>query len=445
MSLWSRLRQWLGLGLGLGLGRRRPSEVRREATRLARTDDAAGQARFEIVDLRGGPLREHHRRLALRDGRLLPKPATLATRLRRAVRDGLRLERPPILGTDEAARLFGGTMRTRNRELRDLLPDEEQLRRLGLPVWRTEADVAAALGLELRQWRRFTIHRERERSPHYVTFAIEKRRGGERLIHAPKRQLKALLRRLDVLLVSQLPVSDAAHGFRRGRSTVTGARAHVGKRLLVRLDLRDFFPSVTFARVRGLLVAYGYGCPVATALAVILTEAERQPVVVDGATFHVPVGPRHCVQGAPTSPGICNAIVLRLDRRMLGLARRFGADYTRYADDLTFSGELDRAAASRLLHHARAIVRTEGFATNEAKTRVMTAAGRQSVTGVVVNRELGMSRSERRRLRAALHRLARDEAAGADVAAERRRLDGRLAYLHMLNPAQAARLRGPAR
>ena len=76
----------------------------------------------------------------------------------------------------------------------------------------------------------------------------------------------------------------------------------------------------------------------AAALAVLMTEAPRQPVAAEGKLYHVPTGPRVCVQGAPTSPGLCNAILLRLDRRLPGLARKHGFAYTRYADDLTFSG-----------------------------------------------------------------------------------------------------------
>jgi hypothetical protein len=213
----------------------------------------------------------------------------------------------------------------------------------------------------------------------------------------------------------------------------------VGKRAVLKLDLKDFFPSITFARVRGLLIAYGYSYPVATTLAVIMTEAERQPVEADGEVFHVPVGPRHCVQGAPSSPGICNAIVSRLDRRLEGLAKKHGLDYTRYADDLSFSGELNREAANRIRMAVTRIVEAEGFKVNTDKTRFMAQGTRQTVTGVVVNQILGLSRQERRRIRAMAHQLGQ----GNDKAKPglRTRLDGKIAYLSMLNPQQAAHLR----
>lgn len=425
MSLFDWIRQRL-----LGGARQR------DVSRL----ESAGHALdtlTERVDVRGGPLKPGHRRLALRDPRLLPKPPAPPVRL------GKR-KKNPYLATAEAARLFSTSLLTRNRTLRDLATDEAQLVRLGLPVWRNEAEVAAALKLTIGQLRHFSIHREKERTPHYVTFAIPKRSGGERHIMAPKRRLKAIQRSLLALLVEKLPATDQAHGFRRGRSIRTGAEPHVGRRVVVHLDLKDFFPSVTFARVRGYLIACGYGYPVAAALALLMTESVRQPVSVNGEVYHVPIGPRHCVQGAPTSPSLCNAIAARLDHRLAGLARKLGVAYTRYADDISLSGDLDARAIGRLLRHADAIVRAEGFALNRAKTRVMHRGRRQSVTGVTVNKDAGLSRTDRRVLRATAHRLTALRRAGTPDAAAERILDGKLAYLAMLNPAQAAALRSKA-
>lgn len=397
MSLW----KWLASKLT-------GKPPRRDVSRLSDEEAAS-----EEVDVSGRPLKPAHRRRALRDRRLLPKT-------RRKKR---------LMSKQEAQRLFGGSLRTRNRNLRDLLPDEEQLRRLDLPVWKSEDELAAALGLTLKQLWFFAMHREQEQARHYVTFAIPKRSGGERFIMAPKRRLKALQRQLLALVVEKLPVHEAAHGFRKGRSIASGAARHVGKRLVLKLDLKDFFPSVTLPRVRGLLIAYGYGYPVATALALLMTEAVRQPVEVDGKLYHVPVGPRHCVQGAPTSPGLCNALVLQLDRRLSGLARKFGFDYTRYADDLTFSGP-DRKQGWGLYQRALGIIEEEGFSVHPAKTILMGMGRRQTVTGVVVNQVAGLSRQTRRRWRAALHQRQESEA----------RLKGQLAFLWMLNPSQAAAL-----
>ena len=422
MTLLTRIGAWLRRLVAA-------KPMRRDVTRLSpiREGDPGARQTEEIFAV-GGPLKPEHRRLALRDPRLLPKPQqTLAWGQKRR----------KVMRAEEADRLFGGTLRTRNRNLRDLLTDEEQLARYGLPVWRTEAELATALGLPVRTLRAFSIHRDKERTEHYVRFAVPKRSGGQRILLAPKKRLKAVQRRLHELLVSRLPVSEHAHGFRTGRNVRTAAEPHVGRRVLLRLDLEEFFPSVTFGRVRGLLVALGYGYPVATTLAVLMTEAERQPVEIDGALYHVPVTRRYCVQGAPTSPGVCNAVLLRLDRRLAGLARRHAFAYTRYADDLTFSGDGDRKAVAALRAAAERIIAAEGFRVNRAKTRVQSRGRHQEVCGVTVNQDLGLSRRERRKLRAELHHLARERAAGRPDPAAEERARGRLAYLAMLNPAQA--------
>lgn len=422
----------LGNWLKSILGGSRKRDISRLSPTATGSTAAHADAIEERVDTSGGPLKEHHRRRALRDKRLLPKVKSPARQL------GLT-KKKKVMSLQEAERLFGATMRTRNRNLRDLLADEEQLKRYNLPVWKTEEDVANALGISLRELWFFAIHRERERQPHYVTFAIPKRSGGKRVIMAPKRRLKMIQRKLLELVVEKLPVSEHAHAFRRGRSIRTGAEPHVGKRLVLKLDLKDFFPSVTFARVRGLLIAYGYSFPVATTLSVLMTEAERQPVEVDGEVFHVPVGLRHCVQGAPTSPGVCNALVLRLDHRLAGLAKKRGLAYTRYADDLSFSGEMSRELANQIRVIVSRIIEEEGFHSNTEKTRLMGRAARQAVTGVVVNQVLGASRQERRRLRAMIHNLHREPGGSLDPKIKNF-LTGKLAYLTMLNPQQAAKL-----
>jgi RNA-directed DNA polymerase len=395
-------------------------QPRRDVSRLPGIEGA--DLVREGIDVSGGPLKPGHRRRALRDPRLLPK----------AIRHTVRGKRRRVMGRSEADRLFAGTLRTTNRHIRDLAPDLDQLRRYALPEWRTEEDVASALGVTVGRLRYFSIHREKERRPHYVAFAIPKRSGGERTILAPKEELKALQRRLLPLLVDRLPVSEHAHGFRHGRSIRSGALPHVGAAVLVQADLADFFPTVTYPRVRGLLIALGYGYPVAALLAALMTESVRQPVEHEGIVYHVPVGPRHCVQGAPTSPGVCNAIAQRLDRRLHGLARALGFTYTRYADDFTFSGEGDENLGGLLKGTSR-IVESEGFRLNAKKTRVTRRGRRQLVTGVSVGTTLGLSRRERRRLRARIHRAGQTPPDPAEAA----RLRGHVAYVRMLNPVQA--------
>lgn len=419
MNVLAQAWQWLRRLLGFG-------PVEREVLRLQDTSGGrAADVTKELVRMEG-PLVPHHRRLIVRDKRLLPD----------AARRRFSLGRKKVMAASEARRLFAGTLRTKNRELRTLATDEAQLERLGLPCWRSEEELAAGLSLTVKQLRHLSTHRLREKVSHYLAFSIPRRSGGERVIHAPKKRLKRVLRQVNALLVSKLPVHPAAHGFVKGRSVKTNAEPHVGRAVVVKLDLKDFFPTVTFARVRGLLIALGYGYPVAATLAALCTEAERQRVELEGEVFHVPIGPRVCVQGAPTSPGLCNAMVKRMDARLTGLAKKLGFTYSRYADDLAFSSD-DPGQVPVLINRATRIIHTEGFTVNGEKTRVMRQGTGQRIAGVTVNSVLGLSRRQRRQLRAEAHHQRTKGATPEQQAA----LTGRLAWLSMLNPAQAAKLK----
>lgn len=407
-------------------------EFKKAPVRDVSTVAGEGDAGLKTETIKiGGPLKPNHQRLALRDDRVLPKPPLGPDYYSKWPRP----PRPKYFSEGDADRLFGPSLRTPARDVMDLAIDEAQLKRYGLPLWRTEAETAAALGIPQAQFRYFSQHRHREHISHYVAFAIPKRSGGERIIHAPKTKLKAVLRTLDKLLISKLPVSEHAHGFVKGRSIATNAKPHVGKPMVARFDIKDCFPTLTVGRVRGLLLALGYSYPVAAALAVLMTEPPRQLVEAEGKVYHTPVGPRVCVQGAPTSPGLCNAILLRLDRRLAGLAKKRGLAYTRYADDMTFSGP--EAEIKKLLGIVPKIVSEEGFELNADKTRLMRQSGRQVVAGVIVNKDMGLSRKARRKLRAALHHKGHGKLDGTAGA----RLDGKLGYLQMLNAGQAQRLR----
>src|SRR6185436_17792305 len=120
-------------------------------------------------------------------------------------------------------------------------------------------------------------------------------------------------------------------GFVSGRSTVSNARAHLGRSLVVNLDLKDFFPSVTFPRVRGLFESVGYSPAAATILALLCTESPRMAVDHDGTRHWVAVAERALPQGACTSPAIANLVARKLDRRLAGAAKKLGWTYTRYA------------------------------------------------------------------------------------------------------------------
>ena len=279
-----------------------------------------------------------------------------------------------------------------------------------LPDLRGVEALATALGLSVARLRWLSFHREVDTGSHYHRWTVPKRDGGERPISAPKPQLKAAQRWIARQVTEHLPVHGAAHGFLPGRSIATNAEVHAGARVIVKLDIEGFYPSVTFRRVKGLLRKAGLTEQVATLMALLATDAPREELEVRGRTCYVATGPRALPQGAPTSPSITNALCLRLDCRLTGLARRLGARYTRYADDLTFSWHGDAARAAQvgaLLRGVTTIVGDEGFAIKRSKTRVMRNGGRQQVTGLVVNAAADrpparVPRDTQRRLRAAL-------------------------------------------
>lgn len=292
----------------------------------------------------------------------------------------------------------------------DLPEPDARLAENELPRLDSARDLAAALGLSVGELRWLAYHRDVATTLHYVRFTIPKRSGGERAIWAPMPKLKAAQRWILTNIVEHLPVHGAAHGFLPGRSILTNARPHVGSKRIVNVDLKDFFPTVTVKRVKGVFRKAGYREQVATLLAMLCTEAPREVVEHQGQTRYVAMGPRCLPQGAPTSPALTNTICLRLDRRMAGLARKLGYTYTRYADDLTFSLPATRTGApqtGKLFGGVKHIAVAEGFRVNDAKTAVRRTGGRQQVTGLVVNGTgtPRVPRKVKRQLRAALHNL----------------------------------------
>lgn len=254
----------------------------------------------------------------------------------------------------------------------------------------------------------------------YTHMALPKRRGGTRTISVPVAELARVQKRILARVLCRVRPAPCACGFIPGRSIVTGARAHVGHAVVVNLDIRDFFPSIRLPRVVQAYLELGHGDGAARLLALLCTER-----CVHG---------RNLPQGACTSPMLSNAVCRRLDQQLADLCTRSGFTYSRYADDLSFSGD-EPARVGGMLHAVKQILRTEGFEPHPDKTRVMKRDQRQSVTGLTVNDRPNVSRRERRRLRAMLHNAARD---GAE-APRQAQLTGKVAYVTMVDQVRAAR------
>jgi len=327
-----------------------------------------------------------------------------------------------------------------SRGLADRRANVEQLQHLGLPVLATPADVAGAMGISIPRLRWLAFHNEAAARTHYVRFSVPKKSGGTRELAAPHQELRRCQEWILRNILDKLAVHDAAHGFARGRSTVTNAAGHAGREVIVNTDLKDFFPSITFPRVMGMFRGMGYSPAAATILALLCTECPRRTVEYAGKTYHVATGPRALPQGACTSPALSNRAARRLDARLEGLAGKLGWTYTRYADDATFSANGEAAAAvGYLLARIRHISQDEGFAVNEQKTRVLRQNTAQLVTGIVVNERPAAPRKLVRRLRAILHHAKTE-----GLRAQNRQghphfeawLGGMVAYVSMVNPDQ---------
>jgi RNA-directed DNA polymerase len=293
-----------------------------------------------------------------------------------------------------------------------------------------------------------------ERLRHY-RYSWMTARGGARLLEAPKPRLKAIQRRLLSTIVGLIPPHDAAHGFRPGRSVATFAAGHAGQQTVLRLDLEGFFAHVTAARVYGMFRTAGYPEPVAHTLTALVTVAtpvrvlSAAPRPADPARIDAHrrllnrLAAPHLPQGAPTSPALANLSAFRLDRRLAGLAATIGATYTRYADDLAFSG--DRALpVTALVRLVGVIAAEEGFRINVAKTSVRRRDDRQLLGGLVVNERPAVPRDTYDQLRAILHNAARTgpEAQNRDGhLAFRAHLLGRIAWVAQTHPDRGIRLR----
>ncbi len=330
--------------------------------------------------------------------------------------------------------------------------DVERLEQFGLPEFSTPEELADWLDLPVGRlaWLANCFshnHRpENEQQAHYHYHWIRKRTAGFRLIEAPKQTLKSVQHTILREILDRVPTHPSAHGFVSGRSIVTNASPHVGRRVLIKFDLQNFYATVRFARVVAVFRSIGYCREAAIWLARLTTSALPPNIPFpNGDSYAIlPYLPAHLPQGAPTSPALANLSAFGLDVRLSGLSRSFGVRYTRYADDLTFSGS-DRLLGSlwMFIPFVTKIIRTERFRVHPGKRKVVRNNQRQTVTGVVVNERTNVSRKDYDRLKAILTNSIRHGPASqnrqehADFAAQ---LRGKIAHVQQLNSDRGARL-----
>jgi RNA-directed DNA polymerase len=283
--------------------------------------------------------------------------------------------------------------------------DVAKLQANNLPIINSPNELAAALGMspETMKWLSYDAVISNHR--HYSEFTIPKRSGGERLISSPRPLIAKAQRWIFNEIVSKLNVEAQAHGFVAGRSIVSNAEPHCDKRVIINLDLKDFFPSVVLHRVAHIFYMRGYAPSTSMFLALLCTDRPRAQVEIDGKIRYKASGKRGLPQGACTSPGLANQAASILDRRLQGLANRYDLTYTRYADDLTFSSSkaLHQNKINWLLKCVKTIAEDENFTVHPKKTSITGNGSSQTVTGLVVNQKPNINRQELRLVRAILH------------------------------------------
>lgn len=340
-----------------------------------------------------------------------------------------------------------------------MLPAISEIRRWHLPEILTPGKLAEwlAISLEELKWLADRHAWERRRtslpSRNYRYRWLRRPGKSPRLLECPKPRLRELQRKIHRELLVRIPPHAAAHGFRAERSVATFAAPHVGREFVARIDLRNFFAQVRRPRIAALFRTLGYPQAVSNTLAALCTNAVP-PAVLDEIrphsspeamrNFHLTFGTPHLPQGVPTSPALANLVAHRLDCRLTGLLRIAGGNYTRYADDLVFSGDRKFSRSwPRLKTTILAILIDEGFPIRERKSLAMFRSQRQQVAGLVINESLHLPRDEFDALKACLFNCVRFGPDSQNREAHpdfRSHLQGRIGYLRQFQPARADKL-----
>jgi retron-type reverse transcriptase len=335
-------------------------------------------------------------------------------------------------------------------------PLPEGMITLPLPLLDTWRDVRLWFGLSNEElaWfadREGRQHRITEPKLHHYHYRWLRKPSGEpRLIEIPKPRIKAIQRLILNEILNRVPPHPYAHGFRRGRSSLTYVSPHLRKGAVLRMDLKNFFHSVPIARIGATFKRLGYPPTVAHLLQGLSTHVTSAPLA--GSQFQkLPwddqrrLSSKHLPQGAPTSPALANLCAWGLDCRLSGLAEHFGLDYSRYADDLAFSGSTKLIGLAPYLQaQIGAIALEEGFKINHRKTRLRTQAQSQRLAGIVINEKPNLFREEYDCLKATLYNCVRHgpESQNRDGIVDfKGHLAGRVAYATWLNPARGKRLK----
>ena len=240
-----------------------------------------------------------------------------------------------------------------------------------------------------------SLAQARRRMLMYKEFDIPKRTGGTRRITAPTGKLKDVQKCISVLVAPYYQVPDCVHGFAEGKSVASNASMHTAKNYVLNIDLKDFFPTITYTRVVKSLKELGFNDEVSDIIARLCT--------IPMWDEQIQMLRNSLPQGSPASPLLSNIVCSTLDQRLSVLAKRYGLTYSRYADDITFSSNHSvYAKDGEFFKEFEDIVRSSGFKINEKKTRLQKRGSRQEVTGIIVGEKINTYRQFTKNLRAAV-------------------------------------------
>jgi RNA-directed DNA polymerase len=258
-----------------------------------------------------------------------------------------------------------------------------KLNMLGLPVIQNLDDFSVVTHIS-----KYTIYQLSKHSDkYYKTYEIPKKSGGKRKISQPSKKLKGLQSWILVNILNKIQVSPSCKGFRKGSSTLENALPHIGANTILNLDLKNFFPTITSNQVYNVFKTIGYNKLIATVFTNICTYEETLP------------------QGSSCSPMLANLTAWTLDLRIQGYVGKRGISYTRYADDLSFSG-LNPTKVIKIIPMIKEIINDENFIVNHKKTRIASSARAKIVTGLIINEDsVGIGKQKYKDLRAKIHHL----------------------------------------
>ena len=266
-------------------------------------------------------------------------------------------------------------------------------------------------------------------SSHYRRYLIPKANGSSRMIAAPKYRLKLIQRRILAEILQKAELPEMCTGFRKGMSIVDNAKPHLNANTVIKMDLKEFFPSLKFIHVFQVFQGFGYSRPIAGLLSCLCTDIYRKE--------------RYAPQGAPTSPMIANLYAKNFDARMHGFWSKKGFKFTRYADDLTISSQKQIKGIDYMIKHSLKIITDENLMPNTEKTKIYRKGNKKKITGIVVSDQMNPDRAWCMKLRAQIHqfKINKQTLTKEELRSEKNEIQGKIAFLQMINPNKAEKYR----